>query len=103
MQIQCFAVSVVPALPQHDVQRQVNSLRANTIVCPLPDRVRRDKLPDAGSPYEGEGGSVDDSVEFVLENFIEANKLWVRMHGQVREGGRGGERGDLSTMRGRGV
>ncbi|CAM9459399.1 unnamed protein product [Laminaria digitata] len=46
--------------------------------------VTRDKLPDAGSPYEGEGGSVDDSVEFVLENFIEANKLWVRMHGQVR-------------------
>eukprot|EP00904_Undaria_pinnatifida_P013441 jgi/Undpi1/9227/HiC_scaffold_26.g11685.m1 len=44
--------------------------------------VTRDKLPDAGSPYEGEGGSVDDSVEFVLENFIEANKLWVRMHGQ---------------------
>jgi len=43
----------------------------------------RDKLPDAGSPYEGHGGTVDDSVEFVLENFVEANKLWVRMHGQV--------------------
>lgn len=43
----------------------------------------RDKLPDAGSPYEGQGGTVDDSVEFVLENFVEANKLWVRMHGQV--------------------
>lgn len=50
----------------------------------------RDKLPDAGSPYEGDGGSVDDSVEFVLENFVEANKLWVRMHGQVRGGGGGG-------------
>lgn len=46
--------------------------------------VARDKLPDAGSPYEGEGGTVDDSIEFVLENFVEANKLWVRMHGQVR-------------------
>lgn len=44
----------------------------------------RDKLPDTGSPYEGEGGTVDDSVEFVLDNFVEANKLWVRMHGQVR-------------------
>ncbi|CAM9375799.1 unnamed protein product, partial [Scytosiphon promiscuus] len=44
--------------------------------------VTRDKLPDAGSPYEGQGGTVDDSVEFVLENFVEANKLWVRMHGQ---------------------
>lgn len=28
---------------------------------------------------------MDDSVEFVLENFVEANKLWVRMHSQVRK------------------
>lgn len=28
---------------------------------------------------------MEDSLEFVLENFVEANKLWVRMHGQVRE------------------
>lgn len=38
---------------------------------------------------------MDDSVEFVLENFVEANKLWVRMHGQARviqNRGRGGER-----------
>ncbi|CAN0345129.1 unnamed protein product, partial [Discosporangium mesarthrocarpum] len=42
----------------------------------------RDKLPDGGSEHdEGEEG-VDDSVEVVMENFIESNKLWVRMHGQ---------------------
>lgn len=52
-------------------------------VMPLNSFPCRDKLPDAGSPYEGDGGTVDDSVEFVLENFVEANKLWVRMHGQV--------------------
>eukprot|EP00246_Nothoceros_aenigmaticus_P001401 TRINITY_DN11916_c0_g1_i2.p1 TRINITY_DN11916_c0_g1~~TRINITY_DN11916_c0_g1_i2.p1 ORF type:complete len:792 (-),score=165.96 TRINITY_DN11916_c0_g1_i2:126-2501(-) len=45
-------------------------------------QVTRDKLPDAGSGYEGEGGSVMDAVEFVLQNFTEMNKLWVRMQHQ---------------------
>ena len=39
-------------------------------------------LPDAGSPFEGEGGDTRDAVDFVLQNFTEMNKLWVRMqHG----------------------
>jgi hypothetical protein len=46
-------------------------------------QISRDKLPDVGSPYEGEGGSVMDAVEFVLQNFTEMNKLWVRMQHQV--------------------
>ncbi|KAH9541149.1 hypothetical protein CY35_14G045900 [Sphagnum magellanicum] len=45
-------------------------------------QISRDKLPDLGSPYEGEGGSVMDAVEFVLQNFTEMNKLWVRMQHQ---------------------
>ncbi|XP_024532264.1 vacuolar protein sorting-associated protein 35B isoform X1 [Selaginella moellendorffii] len=60
-------------------------------------QVSRDKLPDVGSEYEGyvfkfavaklttqcrEGGSVNDAVEFVLQNFTEMNKLWVRMQHQ---------------------
>ena len=36
-------------------------------------------LPDAGSPFEGEGGDTRDAVDFVLQNFTEMNKLWVRM------------------------
>ncbi|KAI8109445.1 hypothetical protein M9434_000727 [Picochlorum sp. BPE23] len=36
----------------------------------------RGLLPDE------EGGSVDDSIRFLLENFIEMNKLWVRMRRQ---------------------
>ncbi|CAM9200242.1 unnamed protein product [Phaeothamnion confervicola] len=44
--------------------------------------VTKDKLPDVGTPYEGQGGTVQHSVEFVLENFTEANRLWVRMHHQ---------------------
>ena len=45
-------------------------------------------LPDTGSAYEGEGGDIHDAVDFLLSNFIEMNKLWVRMQHQVRtEGG----------------
>lgn len=45
------------------------------------------KLPDTGSEFEGAGGSVDDAVDFVLKNFSEMNKLWVRMQhqGSVKE------------------
>lgn len=45
-------------------------------------QVSRDKLPDVGSEYEGDGGTVMDAVEFVLQNFTEMNKLWVRMQHQ---------------------
>lgn len=45
-------------------------------------QVSKDKLPDAGSEYEGTGGTVKDAIEFVLQNFGEMNKLWVRMQHQ---------------------
>ncbi|KAK2398314.1 vacuolar protein sorting-associated protein 35B [Trifolium repens] len=53
-------------------------------------QVSRDKLPDIGSEYEdGDYGSVKDAVDFVLENFSEMNKLWVRLQhqgpGRVKE------------------
>ena len=44
----------------------------------------RSLLPDVGSEYEGEGGSLSDAVDFVLQNFGEMNKLWVRMQRQGR-------------------
>ncbi|PRP80240.1 vacuolar protein sorting protein [Planoprotostelium fungivorum] len=49
--------------------------------------VTKDKLPDIGSEYEGRGGNTKDSVEFILVNFTEMNKLWVRMQhqGSARE------------------
>lgn len=46
-------------------------------------QVSRDKLPDVGTPYEGEGGSVQDAYDFILTNFGEANRLWCRMQNQV--------------------
>ena len=61
----------------------------------------KDKLPDVGSDYEGAGGTVGDSVAFILSNFNEMNKLWVRMQhqGPVREREkRERERSDLRIL-----
>ena len=46
-------------------------------------QVSRSLLPDTGSEYEGEGGDVHDALDFLLHNFTEMNKLWVRMQHQV--------------------
>lgn len=46
--------------------------------------VARDKLPDVGSEYaENGGGTVQDSLDFIIQNFSETNRLWVRMQNQV--------------------
>jgi|Transcript_56467 vacuolar protein sorting-associated protein 35 len=43
----------------------------------------KDKLPDTGSEYEEmDGGTIDDAVDFVLANFEESNRLWVRIQHQ---------------------
>lgn len=39
----------------------------------------KDKLPDINSTYHGDP---QDSIEFILQNFGEMNKLWVRMQHQ---------------------
>jgi vacuolar protein sorting-associated protein 35 len=51
------------------------------------NKVCKDKLPDVGNEYEGEGGSVDDSIDFLVTNLSEMNRLWVRMQhtGSVRD------------------
>ncbi|KAB1199959.1 Vacuolar protein sorting-associated protein 35A [Morella rubra] len=67
-------------------------------------QVSRDKLPDIGSEYEGDADTVTDAVEFVLQNFTEMNKLWVRMQhqGPAREKEkREKERGELRDLVGK--
>lgn len=39
----------------------------------------KDKLPDVGNQYEGEGGDLNDSINCILKNLTEMNNLWVRM------------------------
>eukprot|EP00958_Prasinococcus_capsulatus_P018769 scaffold2229_cov413-Prasinococcus_capsulatus_cf.AAC.14 len=61
-------------------------------------------LPDVGSEYEGAGGTVEDAIDFVLQNFTEMNKLWVRMQQQGRateRAGREKERRELRELVGR--
>jgi vacuolar protein sorting-associated protein 35 len=42
-------------------------------------QVTKNKLPDVGSPYEGVGGTVQDAYVFVLKNYCETNRLWIRL------------------------
>ncbi|KDR18449.1 vacuolar protein sorting-associated protein 35 [Zootermopsis nevadensis] len=42
----------------------------------------RNVLPDVAEPEDESEGSVKDSIDFVLMNFAEMNKLWVRMQHQ---------------------
>lgn len=61
----------------------------------------KDKLPDTGSEYEGEGGDVNDAFDFIFTNFSESNRLWARMQGQgpVRDRARRErERHDLRVL-----
>jgi len=60
------------------VQHPVRGLFLRTYL----SQVSKNLLPDTGSEYEGEGGTVHDAVDFVLQNFTEMNKLWVRMQHQ---------------------
>lgn len=50
-------------------------------------QMTKDKLPDVGNEYESEGDSTTETIDFIIMNFNEMNKLWVRMQhqGPVRE------------------
>jgi len=49
-------------------------------------QVCRGLLPDSGSPYEGpDSGTITDAIDFLLSNFTEMNKLWVRMRQQQKQ------------------
>ena len=42
-------------------------------------KMMKDKLPDKDSEYEGEGGDVNDAIDFILQNMSEMSRLWVRL------------------------
>lgn len=39
----------------------------------------KDRLPDKGSEYEGEGGDYNDAINIILNNLSEMNKLWIKV------------------------
>eukprot|EP00449_Zooxanthella_nutricula_P054877 CAMPEP_0198576970 /NCGR_PEP_ID=MMETSP1462-20131121/118297_1 /TAXON_ID=1333877 /ORGANISM="Brandtodinium nutriculum, Strain RCC3387" /LENGTH=802 /DNA_ID=CAMNT_0044308241 /DNA_START=15 /DNA_END=2420 /DNA_ORIENTATION=+ len=45
-------------------------------------QMMKDKVPDVGSGYEGEGGDMDDAFDAIFSNFMESNRLWVRIQSQ---------------------
>lgn len=45
-------------------------------------QISRNKLPDIGTVYEGAGGTVQDAYNFLITNFCETNRLWVRLQTQ---------------------
>ena len=45
----------------------------------------KDKLPDVGNEFEGEGGDIKDSINCILNNLAEMNKLWIRMQTGSRD------------------
>ncbi|KAL6778260.1 VPS35 [Auxenochlorella protothecoides x Auxenochlorella symbiontica] len=65
----------------------------------------RSLLPATGSPYESpEGGNVEDAADFLLLNFTEMNKLWVRLQhqgGSADQGRRETERRELADLVGK--
>ena len=74
----------------HSTRLQPSTTAPFTTECrPLTGmQVCKGLLPDEGSEYqEGGGGTIADAVDFLLVNFTEMNKLWVRMQhqGSIRD------------------
>jgi vacuolar protein sorting-associated protein 35 len=68
----------VDAAPQ-GVQHPTRGLFLRAYLC----QRAKGLLPDTGSEYEGpESGSIHDALDFLMTNFIEMNKLWVRLQHQ---------------------
>lgn len=63
----------------------------------------KDRLPDTGSEYEGEGGNIDDAIEVIIRNLTEMNKLWIRMQGSKEKSRRERERLDLKVTIGENI
>jgi vacuolar protein sorting-associated protein 35 len=76
-------------LPQ--VQHPVRGLFLRAYLCQAVRGLLPDSAPEAAEAAGGSddaaalasGGDTGDALEFLLQNFTEMNKLWVRMQHQV--------------------
>lgn len=57
------------------VQHPTRGLFVRNYLC----TATKNRLPDNGNEYDGEGGTVEDSVNFIIQNFKEMVWLWVRL------------------------
>lgn len=66
----------------------------------------KDLLPDKGSEYEDDENDVTDAIDFILKNFKEMNRLWIRlqyMSSQKDEFKKEEEREELKTTVGENI
>jgi len=42
-------------------------------------KTMKDLLPDKGSEYQDEENDITDAIDFILKNFKEMNRLWIRL------------------------
>ena len=66
----------------------------------------KDKLPDKGNEYDTENCTVSDSVNFILQNLEEMNRLWIRLSANTigeEKILRDKERGDLRLLIGENI
>ena len=42
-------------------------------------KVCKNKFPDVGNEYEGDGGDINDSIGLIMINLKEMNRLWIRI------------------------
>jgi vacuolar protein sorting-associated protein 35 len=69
-------------------------------------KTMKDLLPDKGSEYEDDENDVTDAVDFILKNFKEMNRLWIRlqyMSSQKDEFKKEEERDELKTTVGENI
>lgn len=60
----------------------------------------KDKMPDVNSEFESDvNGSVEDAIEFILLNFAEMNRLWVRLQHQGKSKDRKKREDDRQQLR----
>ena len=65
-----------------------------------------DLLPDKGSEYQDEENDITDAIDFILKNFKEMNRLWIRlqyMSSQKDEFKKEEEREELKTTVGENI
>ena len=64
------------------MQAQQSAQGRHTVLRQVVVQVCRGLLPELRAEAEGEQGDIQDSLDFLLLNFTEMNKLWVRMQHQ---------------------
>ncbi len=65
----------------------------------------KDRLPDKGTKFSGEGGDINDCIAFLIQNLTEMNRLWIRMQhaGSKDKSRRESDRHDVNMLIGENV